>query len=128
MSNKINIKLSNNGEGILKCDGVGSFKCLGKGGYPYYPKTSITINPRNSNDKQRIHHSGEYVDQSGNPYKMEFCLLINWQKGVYIHAGANNLIDNGGPSAGCIHLKREDAQRVFHSVTSKTIIRIQTAW
>lgn len=128
MNQEIYIILKSNGEGILKCSGLGSFKCLGKAGYPFYPKNIITVNPNNKNDKQRIHYSGEFIDSSGNPYKMEFCILVNWQKGVYIHAGENTLISNGGPSAGCIHLKREDAQKVFNWIKTKTRIRIRTAW
>ena len=128
MSKKINIYLKINGEGRLQCPNLGTFKCLGKPGYVHYPKSTITIRPNNSNEKQRIHFSGEYVDQTGNPYKMEFCLMINFQYGVYIHAGANNLRENGGVSAGCIHLKREDAQRVFNWVTEKTLISVKTAW
>jgi len=128
MSKKINIFLTASGEGILRCPGIGSFKCLGKPGYVHYPKTTISIRPNNSNEKQRVHFSGEYVDQTGSPYKMEFCLMINSRYGVYIHAGANNLRENGGPSAGCIHLKREDAQRVFNWVTEKTLISVKTAW
>ena len=106
------------GEGTLQCYNSGKliaqYRCLGKPGFPYIK--DITIN---TNSKQRYHKSIEF-----GGYLMEYCLLIHGGRGVYIHAGDNNIADNNGPSAGCIHLEINDARRVYNWVDGS--VRILT--
>ncbi|UQE03426.1 L,D-transpeptidase [Bradyrhizobium japonicum] len=50
------------------------------------------------------------------------------QKGIFIHEGPNNLNDNGGESAGCIHLAPPDAENFYNWVTGRTRIQISYPW
>lgn len=114
------ITLNNtNGEGILHCQGFRTFKCLGKPRNDY-KKTSIVIHPKNKNEKQRHHRSIEY-----GGYDMEFSLLVDWKRGIYIHAGPNSFISNDGSSAGCIYLSRIDAEKVYNWVNEPTSVIIK---
>jgi len=111
MGKKIKIHLKGNGEGTLQCYTSGkliaNYRCLGKPGFPY--KKDITVN---TNSKQRRHISVEF-----NNYVMEYCILIHGDRGAYIHAGPNNILENGNQaSAGCIHLKKNDAMKVYNWV------------
>lgn len=113
---QIQIHFERNGEGTLHCE-LGNFNCLGHPGRKY-PK-DITIWPH---DKKGTHHSKEFnVD-------MPYAILIWGQRGIYIHEGPANLRENGGPSAGCIHLGTGDASRVYNWVTGRTRIRISYPW
>ena len=118
MGKIIKIHLKAKGEGTLYCSELGTFKCLGKPGFPY--KKDITIN---TNSKQFIHRSAEF-----GGYEMYYSILIHGLRGVYIHAGSNNIIENEGPSAGCIHLKKSDARKVYNWVDTSVRVLTTVSW
>jgi len=113
----INISFRSNGEGTMECVGLGKFKVLGQPGRKY-PK-DITVN---ETDKERLHKSKEFnVD-------MPFAIKIWGQLGIFIHEFPDNLRDNGGPSAGCVHLSKKNAPKVFNYVAGRTRIKITYPW
>lgn len=59
---------------------------------------------------------------------MPFAILIMGARGIYVHEGADNLTDNGGPSAGCIHLAQGNAKTFYDWVSSPTRIVIAYPW
>jgi hypothetical protein len=121
VTGRIMINFSANGEGTMKCVGLGDFKILGQPGRKY-PKDMI-VNPiEDSTVKKRLHHSQEFdVD-------MPFAIRIWGQKGIFIHEFPDNLRENNGPSAGCIHVGKPNANRVFDYVVTRTRITIEYPW
>lgn len=121
VAGRIKIKLRYNGEGELECVGLGSFKVLGQSGRRY-PK-DLTIDPTNDPSvKKRLHRSSEFN------VNMPFAIRIWGQVGIFIHEFPDNLRDNGGPSAGCIHVGRINAERVFNYIVTRTRITIDYPW
>jgi L,D-transpeptidase catalytic domain/NlpC/P60 family len=117
MTKSISVAFTANGEGKMACAGLGTFACLGRPGRQY--PTDLTVTPA---DKSAEHWSTEFH------VLMKFCILIWGQKGIYIHAGPDNLKDNGGPSAGCIHVGLENARRVYEWLDEQTRITISYPW
>jgi hypothetical protein len=115
---RIEIKFNENGEGTLIAHGLGEFPCLGKPGLSY-PK-DVTVTPK---EKERLHISKEF-----DGAEMPFAIRIWGQRGIYIHEGDPTLAANGGPSQGCIHLKKGDAQKVYDWVTGPTRVTIEYKW
>jgi hypothetical protein len=101
----------------MNCGGLGAFPCLGQPGRQY--PTDFTVTPT---DKSPEHWSEEFQ------VLMKWCVLIWGQKGIYIHEGPDNLKDNGGPSAGCIHLGPGNAKRVYDWIDDRTRITISYPW
>jgi hypothetical protein len=117
MTKRIEIAFRSNGEGTLTCAGMGSYPCLGQPGRMYPIDLTVT-----TADKFEEHYSEEFQ------VLMKWCILIWGQKGIYIHEGPDNLHDNDGPSAGCIHLGVGNARRVFDWLDERTRITISYPW
>jgi len=134
MNKRINIALNNLGEGGLECVGLGTFRCLGKKGLRY--PNDLTINPALPNVKRHPYLSQEYecdyptIGQIGVPCRMNYSILIWGQRGIYIHEwpGRATYADNGGPTAGCIHVEVGDAKTIYEWVDAKTRIVISYPW
>ncbi|MEW6126207.1 MAG: L,D-transpeptidase [Acidobacteriota bacterium] len=121
VTGRITIKFSANGEGTMTCVGLGNFKVLGQPGRQY-PK-DITVDPNaDPTVKKTLHHSKEFnVD-------MPFAIRIWGQMGIFIHEFPDNLSENGGPSAGCIHVGKPNSKRVFDYIVTRTRITIEYPW
>ncbi len=102
---QIKIVLHVSGEGTLSCDDLGEFPCLGN---------SETLYPANV-----INGGSEGAEKFPELYSNELdanieqAILLGWEFGLFIHAGADNLKDNDGPTAGNIHLARENAKQLY---------------
>ncbi|NCS29232.1 MAG: L,D-transpeptidase [Microcystis aeruginosa F13-15] len=117
VTGKINIIFKSNGEGTIECVGLGTFPILGRPGIKYPRDITVT-----EADKKGTYHSKKYnVD-------MPFAILIWGQEGIYIHQFPDNLQENGGPSAGCIHVSRRNAPKVYEYVAARTAIKIKYPW
>jgi len=114
---RIEIEFGENGEGRLTAPGLGVFDCLGRPGFPY--KSEVTVR---KSDKFVSKFSGEYQ------VHMPWAILIHWQRGAYIHEMPARLASNGGPTAGCIHLDRGPAERVWRYVNGTTRILVRKPW
>jgi hypothetical protein len=118
INGRINIEISSNGEGTLECVGLGKFKILGDPTKKY--PTDITVDPlADAGVKERVHQSREFN------VAMPFAVRIWGQLGIYIHEFPDNLQDNGGPSAGCIHVGKGNAEKVYNYVVTRTRIIIK---
>jgi hypothetical protein len=117
MTKLIEITFNATGEGQMACRGLGTYPCLGQPGRQY--PTDLTVTPA---DKSTEHWSDEFQ------VMMRWCILIWGQRGIYIHEGPDNLQDNGGPSAGCIHLAPGNARRVYDWLDERTRITIAYPW
>lgn len=134
MAKRINILFDSNGEGRMECVGLGAFRCLGKKGVRY--PNDLTINPDLPNVKKHPHLSGEYVcnypaiGQIAVPCRMNYAILIWGHRGIYIHEwpGRATYAENGGPTAGCIHVEEGDAKKIYDWVDTKTRIVINYPW
>lgn len=117
MSRMITINFEASGEGVLVAKKMGDFRCLGRPTFPYKPE--VTVNPAG---KFRVKRSDEFgVD-------MPWAILIHWERGVYIHEMPATLATNGGPTAGCIHLDKGDAEKVWRYVSGSTRVLIRRPW
>lgn len=116
MAKRISIRFQAKGEGTLTADGR-TYACLGQPGRQY--PGDLTVTP---SDKSLEHWSDEFQ------VLMRYCVLIWGQRGIYIHEGPNNLADNVGPSAGCIHLGKGDAKAVYDWIDERTRITIEYPW
>lgn len=105
-----------NGEGTLSYNGLNR-PCLGRTTLPY--PTDLTINV---GDKYRRRYSTEFG------VWMDFAVLIWGQRGIFIHEGPATLAENGGETAGCIHLGAPHAEAFFDWITGRTRITIQYPW
>ncbi len=117
MSKIITITFKESGEGELRASGLGTFPCLGKPGFPYKPE--VMIGP---NDKFRNKWSSQYE------VNMPWAILVHWERGAFIHEMPATLASNGGPTAGCIHLDKGNAEKVWHWATGRVRVQIQTPW
>ena len=116
---RVTIEFNADGEGTLTFGGK-SVKCLGAPGVKY-PK-DITVTGVEGVDKFPVWHSQEYgVD-------MPWAVKIWGQRGIFIHEMPDNLKENGGPSAGCIHLSAKNAPRFYKWVDGRTRITISYPW
>jgi len=116
---QVQIKFGSNAEGTLTY-GSKSVSCLGQSTRQY--PTDLTVEGVEGVDKYKVWHSSEFgVD-------MPWAVKIWGQKGIFIHEGPNNLKDNDGESAGCIHLGSPDAEDFYNWVTGRTRIQISYPW
>jgi L,D-transpeptidase catalytic domain. len=117
VTGRIIIKFEKNGEGTLECVGLGTFRVLGQPGRQY--PEDLIVKP---SDKERVHQSIEFeID-------MPWAIKIWGQKGIFIHEMPDNLADNEGPTAGCIHLSEENAPKVYNYVKTRTRVTIEAPW
>lgn len=131
---RINIRFNHLCEGRMECVGLGTFRCLGKKGIRY-PR-DLSINPAFPNIKKHPYFSQEYVCDYPNvgeisvPCRMNYSVLIWGQRGIYIHEwpGLATFSGNGGPTAGCIHVEKGDAEKIYNWIDSKTRIVISYPW
>ncbi|WP_427308935.1 L,D-transpeptidase [Cupriavidus sp. H39] len=108
-----------NGEGTLNFNGT-IFPCLGSPSIAY--TKDLTVTATMGVDKFEKKYSNEFqVD-------MTYAVLIMGARGIYIHEGADNLKDNEGPSAGCIHLAPGNAKQFYDWVSKPTRIVISYPW
>lgn len=117
MTKRVSIHFDSTGQGHMSCNGLGVFPCLGQPGRQY--PVDLTVTPA---DKSPEHWSDEFQEL------LKWCILIWGQKGIYIHEGPDTLAENGGPSAGCIHLGSGNAKSVFDWVDERTRITISYPW
>ena len=117
MAKVIKIDFRANGEGRLAASGLGTFACLGRPGFPY--KREVTVGP---GDKFRSKWSSQYQ------VAMPWAILIHWQRGAFLHEMPATLARNGGPTAGCVHLARGDAERVWRWATGRVRVQISKPW
>lgn len=106
----------------LKPDGTGTLSyanktvpCLGKAGYSY--KLDITNQGTEGSEKFKEKFSNEFQ------VTMYWAVLIDGERGVYIHEGATT-----GTSAGCIHLAVPEAKKFYDWVDQPTRITISVPW
>ena len=59
---------------------------------------------------------------------MDFAVLIIGQQGIYIHEGPATIKDNGGPSAGCVHLAAPHAKEFYDWVVGPTRVTLTYPW
>jgi lipoprotein-anchoring transpeptidase ErfK/SrfK len=116
---RISINLAANAEGTLSYDGK-SLPCLGKKGMTY-PKDVINSG-EDAKEKFKSRYSSEYRVQ------MEWAILLGWERGLFIHEGPATLKENGGESAGCIHIAKPDAEKLWRWVTGPTRITLTAPW
>ena len=117
MGKRITITFKASGEGTLEAHGFDTFRCLGKPGFPYKREVTVT-----SNDKFENRWSTQYG------VNMPWAILIHWQRGAFIHEMPATLSSNGGPTAGCIHLDRGDAERLWNWVNRATVVEVSRPW
>lgn len=120
LTRTLNVRITFNadgkGEGIIKFNGK-SYPCLGKSGLKYPQDLTVT-----TADKYRVWHSGEFdVD-------MEYAIKIWGQRGIFIHLGYDNLQQNGGESAGCIHVDEPQIIELYNWINQNTRIQISYPW
>lgn len=110
-----------------------AFKANAEGSLTYGGKTvpclgNPTINYTEDLTVQGIVGTDKFVSK----YSSEFGVYMNWavlimgDRGIYIHEGPDNIADNDGVSAGCIHLA--DAKSFYDWVTGRTRIQISYPW
>lgn len=116
---RASITLAANGEGTLIYAGK-DCPCLGRPNLAY--EKDLTVKGVVGLDKFPVQHSNEFdVD-------MLWAVLIMGQRGIYIHEGAPTLAENGGPSAGCIHLGESHAKGFYDWIEGPTRIVITYPW
>jgi len=111
---RIIISLNANGEGTLECVGLGTYQCLGNPSMDY--PDDVTVTGVVGTDKFQERFSEEFQ------VTMKWAVLLGWQRGLFIHEGADSIAENGGVSAGCIHLAEPNAKTVYDWVDGKTRI------
>ncbi|MCG8652979.1 MAG: hypothetical protein MI861_24270 [Pirellulales bacterium] len=116
-SRQINIVLGANGEGTLSCQGLGEFPCLGNGETRY--PANVTNQGTEGEEKFPELYSNE-LDAN-----IEQAILLGWEYGLFIHAGADNLQDNGGPTSGNIQLAQPAAKQLYDWLDGPVQILIQ---
>ena len=113
---EINIVLSPSGEGTLSSDGLGEFPCLGNV-ETLYP-AHVVNNGVEGEEKFPELFSNELQAN------IERAILLGWEFGLFIHAGADNLNDNDGPSSGNIQLEAANAEKLYEWIDGPTQITI----
>ena len=106
----------------LTADGTGTLSyagkvvpCLGKAGFNY--KKDITNSGKEGSEKFKEKYSNEWQAW------MYWAVLIDGERGVYIHEGATS-----GTSAGCIHVAAPNAEDFYNWVNQPTRITISFPW
>ena len=59
---------------------------------------------------------------------MDLAILIDGGRGIYIHEGPATLKENGGPSAGCVHVDKLHAKDLFDWITGRTRVTLTYPW
>jgi hypothetical protein len=119
-TNRVEITFNANGEGTMNCQGLGQFPCLGKPNLAY--TQDLTVRGVEGEDKFLRKFSNEYQ------VWMHWAVLIMGNRGIYIHEGPVTLRENGGPTAGCIHVATGDAERIYNWIDGRTRITIEYPW
>ena len=114
---EIRIVLRPDGEGTLACEELGEVPCLGN---------ATTLYPANV-----VNGGGEGEEKFPELYSNELdanieqAILLGWEFGLFIHAGPDNLSDNGGePTGGNIQIAPENAQRLYAWISGPVKISI----
>ena len=113
---QINIVLTASGEGTITCEALGDFPCLGN---------AETLYPANV-----VNGGGEGEEKFPELYSNELdanihqAILLGWEYGLFIHAGADNIKENGGPTGGNIQVAQENAKKLYDWLDSPTKISI----
>lgn len=109
------------------------FRADGEGSMTYGGRTVPCLgNPELAYTKDLTVQGIVGTDKFEKKYSKEYDVWMNWavlimgNRGIYVHEGADNLSDNGGATAGCIHLK--DAKDFYNWVTGRTRILISYPW
>jgi hypothetical protein len=131
---QVKIAFKNNGEGSLTY-GAKTVPCLGKPG-TMYPVDGIIENIEGvqyEGDwghayKFKIWRSREFPDENGNPFPMPWAVKLWGDKGIFVHEGPDNLNDNDGPSSGCVHLAKPNAENFYNWITGRTRIQVSYPW
>jgi hypothetical protein len=116
---QVQIRFGANGEGVLEYAGK-SVPCLGSSRIDYVK--DLTVTGQIGVDKFREKYSNEFE------VMMHYAILVMGSRGIYIHEGADTLADNGGESAGCIHLSEKNAKPFYDWVDGRTRIQISYPW
>lgn len=113
---QISIVFQSDGQGILSVDGLGEFPCLGN------PETSYPQEVTNSGSEGEEKFPELYSNEIDA--NIEQAILLGWEHGLFIHAGADNLTDNEGPTLGNIQVAPENAKQLYGWINSPTKISI----
>jgi hypothetical protein len=130
----VKIAFKGSGEGTLTY-GTTLVSCLGKPGV-LYPIDSTIENIEGvqyqgnygAAYKFKLWMSNDFTDSEGNPYPMPWAVKLWGDRGIFIHEGADNLKDNGGPSSGCVHLAKPNAESFYRWITGRTRIQVSYPW
>jgi hypothetical protein len=131
---QVKINFRDSGEGTLNYGGT-IVPCLGKPNVAY-PADSTIDNiegVQGEGDYANAYKfkrwvSQEFQDDDGNPAIMLWAVKLIGSKGIFMHEGPDNVRDNGGPSQGCVHLVRPNAQNFYNWITRRTRIQITYPW
>lgn len=116
MTRQIKITLNSSGEGTISADDLGEFPCLGDP-ETLYP-ASVSNGGKEGEEKFPELYSN-VLDAN-----IEQAVLLGWEYGLFIHAGADNLADNGGPTGGNIQLSAENAKSLYDWIDGGIEIKI----
>ena len=116
MTRQISIEITATGEGTLSAEGLGTFPCLGNA-ETLYP-ASATNNGAEGEEKFPLLYSNE-LDAN-----IEHAILLGWEYGLFIHAGADNLRENEGPTGGNLQLSAQNAKQVYDWIDETVQISI----
>jgi hypothetical protein len=113
------VAFTSSGEGHLTF-GTVTTPCLGNPTVAY--TRDLTVQGQIGVDKFLRKFSNEFQ------VWMDFAILIMGQRGIYIHEGPATIEENGGPSAGCIHVAPGRAKEFYDFVAGPTRILITYPW
>ena len=116
---QISIALTTTGAGTITCEGLGDFPCLGNS-ETLYP-ASVVNNGVEGEEKFPALYSNE-LDTN-----IEQAILLGWEHGLFIHAGADNAEENGGPTGGNIQVADDNAKQIYDWMNGPTSISISKA-
>lgn len=103
----------------MSVKGLGEFPCLGN--YDKLYPASVTNGGAEGEEKFPELYSN-VLDAN-----IEQAILLGWEFGLFIHAGADNLADNGGPTEGNIQLAPKNAKAVYDWLDQPAQITISKA-
>lgn len=112
----VKIDFTASGEGIISFKGK-SFPCLGNNTIKYPKDLTIQVS-----DKYLRKYSKEY------DVWMDYAILIWGQRGIYVHYGSDTVVNNGGVSAGCIHVEKNQIVELFNWIAESTRFQISYPW
>jgi hypothetical protein len=116
MTRQIRIELTSSGEGTLSAEGLGEFPCLGNS-ETLYP-ASVVNSGAEGEEKFPLLYSN-VLDAN-----IERAILLGWENGLFIHAGADNLKENEGPTCGNIQISADHAQQLYDWIDGAVQISI----